>query len=166
MIPEAQTIWSGLEFRKPMLLRNIEPLSEPQLHWKPSKRSNSIAWLFWHIAEVEEIWISQIVTGDPLRFPFGVQMREAREDQYPARIDLIRYFHDVRELTRRRLEATTTDDLEREVEDKDFGRVTARDIWMGVVTSFAWHAGQIAMTAKMLPDSPIETLQFQYWRHV
>jgi len=32
------------------------------------------------------------------------------------------------------------------------------------VTSFAWHAGQIALLAKLLPDTPVSTMEFGYWK--
>ena len=77
MTPAAETIWSALEFRTPMLLRNVEPLGDAQMRWQPAPGSNSIAWQLWHIAEVEDNWIRSLVTGEPLRFPFGVQVRFA-----------------------------------------------------------------------------------------
>ncbi len=80
--PQAQAIWSGLEFRKPMLLRNVEPLSEPQMRWRPGAGPNPIAWQLWHIGEVEDNWIRTLVTGEPLHLPFGVQVREATEKDY------------------------------------------------------------------------------------
>ncbi len=89
MTPEAKAIWSALEFRKPMLLRNIEPLDEPQMHWRPAADRNSIAWQLWHIAEVEDNWIRTLVTGEPLRFPFGVQVRAATENDYPGKAQLL-----------------------------------------------------------------------------
>ncbi len=33
MTPHAQAVWSALEFRKPMLFRNVEPLGEDQMCW-------------------------------------------------------------------------------------------------------------------------------------
>ena len=59
--PAADAIWSGLEFRKPMMLRNVEPLSERLMRWRPDEDRNSIAWQLWHIAEVEENWIRTLV---------------------------------------------------------------------------------------------------------
>ena len=92
-------------------------------------------------------------------------VREAeRGAGYPSKEALLKYLQDVRAETRRRLEATSEDDLAREVVDKDFGTIVVRDVWAGVVTSFAWHAGQIALTAKLLPDSPIEVMEFGYWQ--
>ena len=105
-----------------------------------------------------------MIYSSPLRLPFGIQMRQARPEQYPEKDRLLTYLREVRQLTRARLEEVAPDDLSRSVIDKDFGVCTVRDIWAGIVTSFAWHAGQIAMTAKMLPDSPIETMEFEYWK--
>jgi hypothetical protein len=164
MIPDARAIWSALEFRKPMMLRNVEPLDQRQMRWRPDPRRNSIAWQLWHIAEVEDNWVRTLVIGEPARFPFAVQVRAAREDQYPPKASLLAYFHDVRAVTRRRLEAASGPDLARTVEDPDFGRMTVLDVWSGVVTSFAWHAGQIALTAKLLPESPVTTMEFRYWK--
>ena len=164
MIAESKAIWSALEFRKPMLLCNIEPLAEPQMRWRPAADRNSIAWQLWHIAEVEDNWIRAMVTGEPLRFPFGVQVRAATDDDYPTKAQLLAYFHEVRTLTDRRLEASPSADFEQQVEDPDFGRLSVLDVWAGVVTSFAWHAGQIALTAKLLPQTPVTTMQFGYWK--
>jgi len=44
MTPYAQAIWSGLEFRKTMMLRNVEPLDEQQMRWLPAPERKSIAW--------------------------------------------------------------------------------------------------------------------------
>ena len=164
MTPAAETIWSALEFRTPMLLRNVEPLSEAQMRWRSARGSNSIAWQLWHIAEVEDNWIRSLVTCEPLRFPFEVQVRAATDEQFPSRDRLLEYFHEVRAITRARLEAAGAADFRRPVDDPDFGRQTVLDIWSGVVTGFAWHAGQIAMTAKLIPGTPVTTMNFDYWK--
>jgi len=165
VLPEARQILASLEFRMPMLRRNVEPLNEKQMRWIPGPGRVSIAWQLWHIAEVEDNWVRDLVLGLPSRFPFnGVQAREARDADYPTKAQLIEYLHEARSLTRQRLEAMSADDFEREVCDKDYGPIAVRDVWAGVVTSFAWHAGQIALTAKLLPDSPVETMTFRYWR--
>lgn len=165
MVPEAKTVWAGLEFRKAMLLRNVEPLTEEHMHWKPAPDRVSIAWQLWHIVEVEDNWIRDLILREPLDFPFGRQVREAKgSGDFPPKAELIRYLQRIREQTRQRLEAMTTEDFDREVEDADYGTITVRDVWMGVVTSFAWHAGQVALTAKLIPDSPVETMPFGYWK--
>ena len=164
MTPTSSAVWSALEFRKPMLLRNVAPLDETQVRWRPGPDRNPIAWQVWHIAEVEDNWIRLLVTGEPLRFPFDVQVREAREDQYPPKAELLAYLEEVRADTRARLEAADEEDYSRWVADVDFGRLQVRDVWSGVVTSFAWHAGQVALTAKLLPETPVSTMEFGCWR--
>ena len=150
MTPQARAIWSALEFRKPMLLRNVEPLSEPQMRWSPGPDRNSIAWQLWHIAEVEDNWVRALVTNEPLRFPFGVGVRDAHDEHYPAKQQLLDYFHEVRSLTKMRLEAARESDFDRTVEDVDFGRLTVLDVWSGVVTSLA--RGRTSRTK----SSPVE----------
>ncbi len=164
MTPHAQAVWSALEFRKPMLIRNVEPLGEDQMCWRPAPGRQSVAWQLWHIAEVEDNWIRSLVTGEPLRFPFGVQVRAASDGDYPTKKNLLDYFHEVRGISRTRLEAAGAADFDRPVHDPDFGRMSVLDVWSGVVTSFAWHAGQIALTAKLLPDTPVTTMKFDYWK--
>lgn len=167
MIPEARSIRAGLEFRLPMMLRNVEPLSEDQLHWVPGPGRNSIAWQLWHIAEVEDNWPAAIIGpalgwDDPPRYPFGVMHPRATRDQYPPKARLLDYLHDVRRRTRERLERLRASDMDVVVHDPDYEKLTVRDVWAGVVTSFAWHAGQIALTAKLIPNTPVTTLRFSY----
>jgi hypothetical protein len=166
MTPQAEAIWSGLEFRRPMLLRNVEPLSPEALMWRPGPGRNPIAWQIWHIAEVEDNWIGTLVEGKPPRLPFGVELRAAPEDRYPPKARLLGYLAEVRDLSRRRLEAAAAGDFARRVDDPDFGPLSVLDVWLGVVTSFAWHAGQVALTAKLLPRTPVSTMHFGGWsRH-
>ena len=162
MNPTAQTIWDGLEFRRPMMLRNIEPLSEAQMRWIPGTGRNSIAWQLWHNAEVEDNWVADLVLGRALEFPFGVRLADAAPEEYPTKDALLAYFTRVRAASKERLAAMTEADFDRTVVYADFGERTVRAIWMGVVTGFVWHAGQIALTAKLLPDSPVTVQTFDY----
>lgn len=54
MGPIALAIWDALELRTPVMLRAVEPLSAADLIWQPPGGANSIAWLLWHVAEVED----------------------------------------------------------------------------------------------------------------
>jgi uncharacterized damage-inducible protein DinB len=147
-----------------MLLRNLEPLDEAQMRWRPGPGRNSIAWQLWHIAEVEDNWARALITGEPLRFPFGVQVRAAADEQYPAKAELRAYLDEVRAVSKARLDAASPADFDRRVEDPDFGPMSVLGVWSGIVTSFAWHAGQIALTAKLLPGTPVTTMVFSYWK--
>lgn len=160
--PEARSVWSALEFRRPMMLRNVEPLNEDHMRWVPGPGRNPIAWQLWHIAEVEDVWIRACLLGEQGDFPFGRPLAEAG-DSYPAKHELLAYFEDVRARTRLRLAELTPDRFDDMVRDPDFGDMTVRDLWAGVATSFAWHAGQIALTAKLLPSTPVSTWTFTAW---
>lgn len=163
MTPEGRSVFSALEFRKPMMLRNIGPLSELQMDWIPAEGRKSVRWQLWHIAEVEDNWVRLCLLDEPARFPLGKALSDATAADRPSMERLIAYLDEVRELSRSRLEAMVDTDFDRAVFDPDFGEMSARDLWAGVVTSFAWHAGQIALTAKLMPDSPVSVWNFTGW---
>ena len=158
MQAEAKLIWTSLEFRSPELLRLVEPLSAEQMVWVPSTRSNSVSWLLWHIAEVEDNWVRNLVLGEEKRYPFGCSVRDADPQQHPEKTGLLGYLHDVRATTRQRLEVTGDAELGREVNDPHFGVISVREVWSGVITSFAWHAGQIALMCRLMGESAAAAL--------
>ncbi len=121
------------------------------MHWLPPNNSNSIAWLIWHIAEVEDNWVRDRVYGQPRRYPFGKSVRETAPDQYPSRVALLGYFSEARSLSRERLDEASEEDFDRMVDDSTWGRISVRQVWAGVVTSCAWHGGQIALTNRLIP---------------
>ena len=57
METQARVLWDALVFRTPVMLRIVEGLSDERLQWLPPNGVNSIAWLLWHIAEVEDNWM-------------------------------------------------------------------------------------------------------------
>ena len=40
-----------------LLWEIIRELSEDDLYWQPGPESNSIGWIIWHMARVEDMWI-------------------------------------------------------------------------------------------------------------
>lgn len=167
MIDEARAIWEGLEFRRPMLRRQVDPLNECQLLWVPGDGRRSIAWQLWHIAEVEDNWYRTLVDDSPPRFPLGCALAAMDNDTpprtWPDKAQLIAYLDESRALCAGRLEAATAEQLGGLVRDPDYGQRAVRAIWAGIVTSYAWHAGQVALTAKLMPDSPVEVWDFTNW---
>ena len=147
---EANLIWTSLELRKPELLRLVEPLSARQMDWLPPNGRNSVGWLLWHIAEVEDNWVRSLLLGEDKRYPFACSVRDAEHHQHPEKAELLAYFHEVRAMTRQRLEVTNDVELGRAVNDDHFGRISVREVWGGVITSFAWHAGQIALMCRLM----------------
>jgi hypothetical protein len=148
--PQARVIWDALEFRTPAILRTIEHLSEHELRWPPPNGGNSIAWLLWHIPEVEDNWVRDKLLKLPKRYPLGTSVKARAGMEWPSKTVLVEYFHDVRALTKARLEQTSEDDFDGLVSDEHFGAITVRQLWGGVVTSCAWHGGQIVFIANRL----------------
>ncbi len=158
MGPQAQVIWDSLEFRTPAMLRKVEDLSEAELRWQPPNGGNSIAWLLWHIPEVEDNWVRDKLYGLPKRYPFGASVKAASPTKFPTKTALLAYFHEVRALTKDRLERTSDEDFGRAISDEHFGAITVRQLWGGVVTSCAWHGGQIVLIVnRLLPNARAES---------
>jgi hypothetical protein len=84
----------------------------------------------------------------PKQYPFGKSVRAAAVEEYPEKAPLLSYFHSVRAETKKRLENLADKEFDRPVQDEHFGDVTVAHIWVGVVTSCAWHSGQIALTSR------------------
>ena len=132
------------------MLRSVSRLSEGQLLWQPPNGANTAAWLLWHIAEVEDNWVRDKVYAQPRRFPFGASVRDASMEDYPRKAALLEYFHEVRALSRDRLERASQEDFSRQVDDEGFGWIDVRGVWIGVATSCSWHGGQLVLLANRL----------------
>jgi len=150
MGPQARIIWDSLEFRTPAILRSVERLSEAEIRWQPPNAGNSIAWLLWHIPEVEDNWVRDKVYHLPKRYPFGASVKAASAREFPTKTALLAYFQEVRGLTKERLDRTPEEDFVRMVSDEHFGAITVRQVWGGVVTSCAWHGGQVVFIVNRL----------------
>ena len=154
MTPQARAIWDALEFRWPAVLAKVGGLSDADLSWEPPNGGNSIGWLLWHIAEVEDNWVRAAVLGLPRRYPFGASVKVTRAADRPGKNSLLAYLHEARALSRDRLERMREEEFDRVVVDEHYGSITVRQVWAGVATSGAWHGGQIVFLAnRLLPRS-------------
>jgi uncharacterized damage-inducible protein DinB len=151
MTPEAEMVWSGLTFRTAAMLAAVDELTEKQLIWRPPCGANPIAWMLWHIAEVEDNWVGNLLYGAAKRYPFGLSVKSALMENYPSKRDLLEYFREVRMLTKERLEKATTESFSDQVRDEQYGMLTVRQLWAGVMSSAAWHGGQIVYAKRFLP---------------
>ena len=96
MTPQAAVLWRTLELRTPAMLDAVDRLGESQLTWAPPNGGNSVAWLLWHIAEVEDNWVRDKLHGLERRYPFGTSVK-AGHVAYPSKAELLAYFRDVRD---------------------------------------------------------------------
>jgi hypothetical protein len=124
-----EAIQSGLEEYLQALQRAIAGLTPPEVRWQPAPHTNHIAWLVWHMARVEDGWVSRLrrrlpvwqADGwadrfhmDPVSSGGGQTMEEVRAMPEISLTDLMAYFDAVRAVTRRYLEqATDTDERQR-----------------------------------------------------
>lgn len=131
------------------MLRVLGDVPDEGFYWQPPAPNHSLAWLIWHIAEVEDNWARDKLEGGPRRFPFGRSVRDAGPADYPPRSALLAYFHEVRRLSHDRLARASDEDFGRTLRDDTFGEITVRQLWAGLATSCAWHGGQIALTARL-----------------
>jgi uncharacterized damage-inducible protein DinB len=51
----------SLEENQGYITRAVKDLSPEELAWRPKRHSNSIAFLLWHLARVEDLWINRIL---------------------------------------------------------------------------------------------------------
>lgn len=152
MGPQAQCVWDGLHFRAPAMLAVVERLTNEQLRWQRPNAANPIARMLWHIPEVEDNWVRDRLYGMPKRYPFGTSVKSTPLDAFPDKSELLAYFHEVRALTKARLNDVSEAQFERTIQDEHYGPLTVRQVWAGVVTSAAWHGGQIAYVNRLLPQ--------------
>ena len=139
----------------------VDGLDVDALWWQPDPASNTIAWLVWHLARVqddhvadvaghEQVWVDQ---GWAARFglPDGTretgfghgpdQVRSVRPDDAAT---LVAYLDAVTERTRRFLDGTSAEDLDRVVDDAWDPPVTLGVRLVSVIDDGIQHAGQAA----------------------
>ena len=56
---------SGLEEYLERLQVAIEGLTPAEVRWQPTMNTNPIAWMVWHMARVEDSWLSRLRDGTP-----------------------------------------------------------------------------------------------------
>ena len=60
-----EALRSGLEEYLEKLKIAIEGLTPAEVRWQPTMETNHIAWLVWHMARVEDSWVSRLLDGTP-----------------------------------------------------------------------------------------------------
>ena len=160
-----ETLLSGLEEYLQRLLVAIEGLTPAEIRWQPTMHTNHIAWLVWHMARVEDSWISRLLGGTTQvwtaeewadRFqmdPENTGSGHASEDirampEIPLR-DLMAYFDAVRLVTREYLDQATDNDLSR-VYHYPGGDRSGTWILGHILVEESQHTGQVAMIRGMM----------------
>ncbi len=138
----------------------VDGLTDDQLAARPDADANSIAWLVWHLARVqddhvadvagtEQMWIAQdFVSRFDLPFDsgatgYGMNSEEVGHVRVGAEL-LADYVHAVHEATVAYLATVTPDDLDRVVDERWDPPVTLGVRLVSVVSDDLQHAGQAA----------------------
>ncbi len=159
-------IYSGLEECLQDLKRAIDGLTPAEARWQPTAHTNHIAWLVWHMARVEDLWINrhlrrttEVWTADGWadRFHmaaesdgFGQTIEDVRAMPELLLTDLLDYFDAVRVVTRQYLDQATDDDLFRAYPHPHMGALTGTWIMGHILVEESQHAGQVALIRGMM----------------
>jgi uncharacterized damage-inducible protein DinB len=155
--------------RLPDLVRSaVEGLTAEQLHWTPGPGSNSIGWLVWHLARVQDAHVAELrdakqvwTTGD-WAGRFGLASADADDtgyDHVPEQVDavrpespqaLIEYYDAVAERTRDLVNRLNEADLDRIIDERFDPPVTLGVRLVSVLDDDVQHAGQAAYVRGLL----------------
>lgn len=135
-------------------------LTDEIAEYRPTASANSIAWLLWHSARVQDLQVAdvagveQVWTGDDwvdrfnLDLPrndtgYGHGADEVAKVRAPVDV-LLGYYHAVHLLTMEYVETVTPDELARVVDTNWDPPVTASARLVSIIDDCAQHLGQAA----------------------
>ena len=167
MRPFLVAIDSGLNEAFDKLNRALEGLSDDELRWQPTLHANSIDWMVWHMARVEDNLVNVVLQnqdpiwerddwGKHLGISYtgagaGMTMDEIRE---MAPIDVpkvMEYYRSLRTETSDYFEnVMREDDLSRVIEHTNFRGWTGAQILGRLLCEEAEHLGQIEYIRGMM----------------
>ncbi|MGB6207604.1 mycothiol transferase [Mycobacterium sp.] len=135
-------------------------LTDGQANYRPSPNANSIAWLIWHSARVQDVQLAPIAGIDQVwttegwvdRFGldlprddtgYGHSPEDVAKVQAPADL-LAGYYHAVHKVTLEFVAGVTSEDLARIVDRNWDPPVTASARLVSIIDDCAQHLGQAA----------------------
>ena len=167
MQPFMQAIDSGINECFEKLNRALDGLSEDELSWQPTLESNSIDWMVWHMARVEDNLINLVLQNhDPIweRDRWGERLGIATtgagagmtidEIRNMGQIDVptvMQYYNSVRNQTSDYFKNTITEnDLSRVIQHTNFRGWIGAQILGRLLCEEAEHLGQIEYIRGMI----------------
>ena len=161
-----EAIRSALEEYLEAVRNAIDGLTPAEGRWQPTLHTNHIAWLVWHMARVEDVWVSRRLAGSTevwvaggwaSRFGMdtesagaGQTIEEVRAMPDISLTDLMAYFDAVRALTRQYFDQATDQDLARTFQHPKLGTITGTWIVGHLLIEEAQHTGQVALIRGMM----------------
>jgi uncharacterized damage-inducible protein DinB len=153
----------------PLAAAAVEGLDEEQLHRSPGPGANTIGWLVWHLARVqdhhiaellgtEQIWVGGDwarrcgLEPDPSNTGYGHSAEDVDAVQPEGAEVLLAYLGKVQDRTAAMLEGLAPDDLERVVDRRWDPPVTLGVRLVSIADDSLQHAGQAAYVRGLLGD--------------
>jgi hypothetical protein len=144
-----------------------EGLTDERANYRPTPNANSIAWLIWHSARVQDIQlapiagIEQVWTHDGWVDRFGLDLprNDTGYGHGPDEVTKVRvpvdllagYYHDVHKVTLEFVDRVTAEDLARIVDKNWDPPVTASARLVSIIDDCAQHLGQAAYVLGIAP---------------
>lgn len=167
MQPFLRAIDSGVNEAFEKLNQALDGLSDDELRWQPTLESNSIDWLVWHMARVEDNLVNVVLQAHESIWErdgwsgrlgiyysgagAGMTMDEIRE---MGRIDVavvMEYYRSIREETSGYFENVMREnDLSRVIEHTKFRGWTGAQVLGRLLCEEAEHLGQIEYLRGMM----------------
>lgn len=145
-----------------------EGLTAADLDWRPTPEANSIGWLLWHLARVEDDHLAGVSGGDqvwlsagwmerfalpvaPRAIGYGQSAAAARSVVVAEPALLTGYYDAVHARSTEVVRALTDADFDRVVDERWDPPVTAAVRLVSVVGDITQHVGQAAYLKGILP---------------
>lgn len=162
----------SLDFLHRGFRQAAEGLSEEQLHHVPEGQSHSIAWVMWHAARIEDMFINQVFQRKPSEFESngwadktglpaeGFGTGQSTDEAASVHIKDVNAFDDYRETVIGQsdafFKALQDDELSREVKlGKDRTEQLGESINLHLVTHLNGHRGEINLLRGMMGFEPV-----------
>ena len=142
-------------------------LTDEVSFWRPTARANSIAWLIWHSARVQDVQVSGMAKTEDVwtrerwveRFQLDLPPRDTGYGHHSDDVAKVRaaadllagYYHAVHKMTLDFVTTLTIADLERIVDRGWDPPVTASARLVSIVDDCAQHLGQAAYVRGIAP---------------
>ncbi|OGO19684.1 MAG: hypothetical protein A2Z15_00105 [Chloroflexi bacterium RBG_16_50_11] len=160
-----ELIMLSLEENSEYVSNAIKGLSRDELAWSPKPHSNSIAFLLWHLARVEDLWINRILLAGKEIYEadnwykkfgtlahdsgFGYDVKKLKAWHVPGLELIKKYAAAVRQKTIAYLKSLNEKALD---EPRDFGwrKGTTGSALSHLITEVGEHSGQIGYIKGMM----------------
>jgi hypothetical protein len=146
----------------------VDGLTDEVANYRPTEDANSIAWLIWHSARVQDLQVCDIAKTDDVwtrdgwvdRFGLDLPRDDTGYGHGPAEVAKVRapvellagYYHAVHDMTLKFVATLRDEDLERIVDRRWTPPVTASARLVSVVDDCAQHLGAAAYLLPIARD--------------